>query len=361
MICRFLVLVFILGSISACQSMTEPAGSVEPDYAIVPVHFATDRNFTGSDIPSEMFGSDRAPADQPISYGICKVSIPRDHRMGELESPSIWRFEFREDPTEHVVLLDTIVQTSGEFFEEMSERIESSNDKNAFLFVHGYNVTFEDAARRTAQMSYDLGFDGAPIFYSWPSRGRVSAYTIDEQSVAWSQANLKQFLEDFLVKSDATNIYLIAHSMGNRALANAVTELLEERPGFGSRLTEVILTAPDIDAEVFRRDIAPALTSAERPITLYASSRDRALMASEAVHGHTRLGDSSDGVAVLPGIETIDATSVDSSFVGHSYYGDYRDVLSDIFYIINEGKRADERFGLRRVEVDDGHYWEFKE
>ena len=53
---------------------------------------------------------------------------------------------------------------------------------DAFLFIHGYNVTFEGAARRTAQMAYDLGFNGAAVFYSWPSQGTPTAYTIDEQT-----------------------------------------------------------------------------------------------------------------------------------------------------------------------------------
>ena len=50
-----------------------------------------------------------------------------------------------------------------------------------FVFVHGYNVTFEGAAQRTAQIAYDLKFSGAPIFYSWPSQARTLEYTVDDQ------------------------------------------------------------------------------------------------------------------------------------------------------------------------------------
>ncbi|WP_429550866.1 alpha/beta hydrolase [Paraburkholderia sp. MM5477-R1] len=42
------------------------------------------------------------------------------------------------------------------------------------LFIRGFKVGFVDAARRTAQMAYDLGFDGAPVFFSWPSQGQFS-------------------------------------------------------------------------------------------------------------------------------------------------------------------------------------------
>jgi esterase/lipase superfamily enzyme len=320
------------------------------------VFFATDRTMTASTKPGEKFGAGRSE----LRYGTCEVSIPRDHRMGELEAPSILKLEFREDPAKHVVLLAAVTRPRDEFFGELAERVRASPAASAFLFVHGYNVSFEDAARRTAQISYDLGFDGAPVFYSWPSEGAVAAYTVDEANIEWAQVNLKGFLQDFFERSDARNLYLIAHSMGNRALTRAVASLLAEKPVLRQRLTEVILTAPDIDAEVFKRDIAPALTATGRPITLYASSEDLALAASKKVHGYPRAGDSGRGLIVVRGIETIDATAADTSLVGHSYFAESRSVLSDMFYLIRNGDRAERRFGLRAVDSTVGRYWAFK-
>lgn len=122
-------------------------------------------------------------------------------------------------------------------------RVRKSARRSALLFVHGFNVTFEDAARRTAQMAYDLAFEGAPVFYRWPSQRTSPAYMFDEQNIEWAQADLKGFLEDFFTHSDAESIYLIAHSMGNRALTRAVASLLTERPALRNRLKEVILAA----------------------------------------------------------------------------------------------------------------------
>jgi len=329
----------------------------EPGYARVRVFFATDRNQTGDAKPSRMFGAKRSN----VSYGICEVSIPRDHQMGELEAPSILRFEFRENPDEHVVLLSTAIVYKDNFFAEVASRVRQSKASNAFLFVHGYNVTFDEAARRTAQISYDLGFDGAPTFYSWPSRGTLSAYTVDEQNIEWAQGNLRRFLDDFFERSEAKNVYLIAHSMGNRALTRAIASLLADKPVIRKRLREVILTAPDIDADVFKRDIAPALTAAGRPVTLYASSKDKALVASKKVHGYPRAGDSGQGLVIVPGIETIDATRVDTSLLGHSYFAEARSVLSDMFYLISNNQRADQRFGLRAIDGQAGRHWEFKQ
>lgn len=329
---------------------------VEPDYAVVRVFFGTDRNLTGSDKPDKKFGIKRSD----LSYGSCEISIPRDHRMGELEAPSIWRLEFREDPVRHVVLLDAVSGPKDKIFAELATRVQASAKNSAFIFVHGYNVTFEDAARRTAQMSYDLGFDGAAVFYSWPSQGTVAGYTIDEANIEWAQAHLKSFLRDLLDRSNIDNLYVIAHSMGNRALTRAMATVLVEDPALKQRLTEIILTAPDIDAEVFKQDIAPALTNAGRPVTLYASSEDLALVASKKIHGYPRAGDSGTGLVIAPGIETIDATAADTSLLGHSYFAESRSVLSDIFYLIGSGQRAKERFGLREIDIEAGRYWVFR-
>jgi esterase/lipase superfamily enzyme len=281
------------------ESETQPY-DVEPtignaDYATIKVFFATDRNRSDSTQPSKMFGSDRSA----ITYGTCDVSIPRDHRVGVLESPSFLKFEYRGDPERHVLLLSVYVEDQKKYFASIGARLKESSKKNAFVFIHGYNVTFEDAARRTAQMAYDLGFDGAPVFYSWPSQGSLSGYTVDETNNEWSQNNLKQFLDDFASQTNAQDIFLIAHSMGSRALTRAFGQLIRERPLLRSRFREVILSAPDIDADVFKRDIASQII----PATLYASSRDEALRLSKTFHGYPRAGDAGLGIVIVPGIE----------------------------------------------------------
>jgi len=336
----------------------------EASFATVRVLFATDRGVAGGKSAhrstyialKSTFGAVRAD----VSYGYCDVSIPRDHRMGELEAPSVLRFEFRETPEKHVVLLGGEIQPKEEFFRALAQRIRSAPRSTALIFVHGYNVSFEDAARRTAQMAYDLAFDGAPVFYSWPSDGSTAAYPADEQAVEWTQTNLRHFLEDFLIGSGATNVYLIAHSMGSRALTRAAASLFTDRPDLQGRISEVILAAPDIDAAVFKRDIAPLLTRAGRPLTLYASSEDLALLASQRVHRYPRAGDSGPGLVVTAGVETIDATGVDTSLLGHSYFAERRSVLSDIFYIVHRGQRASGRFGLQPKNSQDGQYWAFR-
>jgi hypothetical protein len=195
-----------------------------------------------------------------LRYGVCQVSIPWDHTIGKLESPVFLKLEYVEDPTKHVVLRGVTEQSSDAFYRNLRQTIQRAGKqvKQALVFVHGFNVSFEGAARRTAQLRYDLKFKGAPIFYSWPSQHAILDYAVDETNVEWTVPHLEQFLHEIAANSGAEKIYLIAHSMGNRCLTNALRRL--KMPTSPSRVfREVILTAPDIDADTFKNDIAPAI------------------------------------------------------------------------------------------------------
>ncbi len=325
-------------------------------YVEVQVFYGTDRKRTGSQKPGEFYGGDRGK----LEYGTCRVSIPEDHRMGEMESPVWWKLEFKENPEKHVSLRNVNPVAKNLFFADLKKEIQNAKRKQAFVFVHGYNVTFADAARRTAQMAYDLKFAGAPVFYSWPSEADVKKYPVDEANVEWATPDLKEFLEDVAEKSGAEDVFLIAHSMGNRALTSAMG-LFAEKPDSKavSVFREIILAAPDIDADVFRKDIAPRMLKLNKRVTLYASSRDKALNLSQTFHKYPRAGDAEDGLVVMPGLDTIDVTNVDTSFMGHSYFGDNKSIITDIYYLIKEAKPAKERFPLKKEQKDNLIYWIF--
>ena len=325
-------------------------------FKLVQVFYATDRNRTMSDKPGQIYGVDRSE----LTYGICEVSIPRDHRLGQLEGPSIWKFEFREDPEKHVVLLKVEEKDHDAYFKEIANRVGSSTSKSAFLFVHGYNVTFEDAARRTAQMAYDLKFDGAPVFYSWPSQGSSTAYTVDENNVEWTELHLETFLAGFIGRSTADKIYLVAHSMGSRALTKAIATVADKDPSVRKKIEAIILAAPDIDADVFKQKILPRIRPATKNLTLYASSRDLALVASKQVHGYSRAGEVGPDLVVTNDVDTIDATSVDTSFIGHAYYAEAKSIIADLFEILRYQRTAKERRHLESVDNEYGNLWVFK-
>jgi esterase/lipase superfamily enzyme len=302
-----------------------------------------------------MYGNDRGE----LELGTCAVSVPRDHRMGELESPTLLRLEFRPDPERHIVLLGVHPQETQEFYADLRKCIGETDRKEAFVFIHGYNVGFEEAVRRTAQIAYDLKFEGAPIAYCWPSQEGLLGYTIDETNVVWTVSHLKEFLCGVARQSGAKSVHLIAHSMGNRALTSALRELAMEQREKCPKFHEVILTAPDIDAEVFRRDLAPAIVNTADRVTLYASSNDEALIASRKVHGYLRAGESGKKIMVVQGVDTVDVSEVDTSFIGHSYYGSNTTVLADLFELMQGSKPPDKRKFLHSMKWEDLKYWKF--
>jgi esterase/lipase superfamily enzyme len=329
-------------------------GKARAGYALQTVYFATDRNVQAA--APLRFGV--MQADQ-LSYGACVVSIPDVHKSGVLETPSIWKFEFSEDPKKHIVLLDVQKMDTGHYLDQIRRLVGRAPERNLFVFVHGFNVSFEDAARRTAQIAFDLHFKGAAIFYSWPSQGKLLPYPADETNAERTEVNLQQFLLDIAGKTGAENIYLIGHSMGNRPLTRALAEIAKSGKRIDGQIKELILAAPDIDVAVFKQQIAPFLTRAAQGITLYVSDRDKALMASEKLHRYPRAGQTRD-LVVMAGMDTVDASLVDTDFLGHAYFVQNRALLTDIAYILNDHFRADKRAGLHRVRRSDAIvYWQF--
>jgi esterase/lipase superfamily enzyme len=301
------------------------------------------------------YSSDRGD----LRYGLCEVTIPKDHRLGHLESPSIFHFEFKEDRLKHIVLQRIQEQPADEFFASLRDSVRQSSKQEVFVFVHGYNVSFEDAARRTAQLAYDLEFQGVPILYSWPSHGELLSYLADEAAAEWTVPHLRRFLSDVVSHSGATTVHLIAHSMGNRCLAYALGRLQREPHGIPASIKEVVFTAPDIDAGTFKDSILPAILRGGTRVTLYASSRDEALKMSNQLHQFARAGEAGDQLAIVPPMETIDASAVDTSLLGHSYYGDEVSVLSDLYYLFKERKPAGDRFGMQSKMKSGLKYWVF--
>ncbi|NTV92172.1 MAG: alpha/beta hydrolase [Chlorobiaceae bacterium] len=320
------------------------------------VFYATDRavNEPSSD-HSELYGGERGA----VTYGVCDVGIPQGHGSAEPDM-KFCREPDRKNPDSDAELQGVNLRSETDFFSELDQRIKGSPSHSLLLFVHGYNLTFEKAARNTALFFCDLGFNGTPLFFSWPSQGAMGKYTIDETNIEWSQTNLKQFLEALARRSGAEDIYLMAHSMGNRALTKALAELLHEQPQLKNLFKALILVAPDIDAEIFKRDIAPKLTDTGTFVTLYASCDDKALKLSTDIHGYMRAGDISKSSLIVPGVEIIDATNVDTGFLGHSYYKRSRQVLSDLSFLINMGVHAGQRRELESVDTSSGRFWKFR-
>lgn len=320
------------------------------EMTVVRLFYATDREWTGSAISPKAYGNTRCPEDR-LDLGYCYVSIPEGHRPGELERPAVWKLEFTEDPKHHIVLADVVQRNPNQFYSELKREVSASPKKQILLFVHGYNCTFEDAAQRAAQLAFDLNFNGAPMLYSWPSAATVPGYAADESSAEWTRSHLVNLLLELRARSGAEVIHVIAHSMGARVFSSAVAEISKTQPaGTTPILNQIVLAAPDIDRDVFKRDIAPRFASVAERVTIYASSDDRAIQSSKLFHSYPRLGEGA--TITFPAearIDLIDVSGIDTSLLGirHSSFAEILPFLKDIREVLRGIRVSDV---IRRLE-----------
>ena len=179
----------------------------------------------------------------------------------------------------------------------------------------------------------------------------------DEATIDWTKPHLANFLADVAVTTGSETVHIVAHSMGNRALARILDSI--SLPVCGPLFKQIVLAAPDIDSGEFLH-LAKSVQSSARRITLYASSNDEAIKLSKKVHEYSRAGESGSDIVVVQGLDTIDASEVDTSLLGHSYFAEERTVVSDLFYLIRDGKGPEERHSLEPRTCPRGQYWAFK-
>ncbi len=298
------------------------------------------------------YAADRA-FEGELSFGLLTACVPGNHQIGEYLHLTP-RYGCEEIPG---VSPGAVSQEHDEFFRAIAARLEPIERKQVFVFVHGYDFEFGEAALWAAQLKADLGFSGVAIFYSWPSLASRLRYSADENNAEWSTAHLEKFLEELAARAPGSAIHLIAHSLGCRALLRALDSIAREKSEAPVRMfAQIIFAAPDVDADVFRQ-LAPAAVQLGERVTLYTSAQDRALGTSGHLHGYPRAGDAEYDLVLLPGVDTIDATAVSNSRLHHDYFMDRREMLADIFQLLENGTPPESRFALRRVPVKDGVYW----
>lgn len=321
-----------------------PLGSKER--AQVFTGFATNREYREG-----IFTSDIADS---LSYGFCEVSIPKGHNPGGLERPKqkwYW-FDESEDGGKCIILQEIGLTTAQQFFQYLYDTSDTSS-RSILLFVHGFNVDFEDAALRSAQLHYDLHFNGQSIFFSWASHDSNVGYVDDCDRMAHSVNDIREFLEKTADNEGIDAIYLIGHSMGSSGLTAALSSIKEGLTSKAQdKFKELILAEPDISQDIFKTKIAKGLADLGVRVTIYASENDKALGLSQSVnYGVPRLGQAGPSIYVEEGFDTVDASDVGVSFLhlNHSAYAENLVFLYELIGVL-DGKEPSRRAGLEEIE-----------
>jgi esterase/lipase superfamily enzyme len=337
------------------------------DWDVVPIFYGTDRAQTPNEKRLD-YGSERG---RRLELGRALVTVPKAHKVPAIERPwairvfNVTLYEEAEDPNRHFTMDEIKAFSEEEFLTLVRERLAASAryKDHAFIFVHGYNTSFDYAIFRAAQISYDLKFDGAAFAYSWPSGGGLASYTYDRESSGQAEPYLRQFMELVINKSGARSVSVIAHSMGNQPTLQVLKDLRRAKPE-GVQISQIILAAPDVDRDNFE-NIAAEIKGLASGVTLYAAGNDRALRVSRNFYGGIpRAGDvPTAGPLVLPGIDTIDVTaaSTDSLGLNHSGYAENNTLLQDIAALIATGTRPPKLRTptLEEVTTERGAYWRY--
>ncbi len=218
--------------------------------------------------------------------------------------------------------------------------------RNPLVFVHGFNVRYEEALLRAAQITYDLKYQGPVILFSWPSGAGDGFF--DEQFLTKTyesnNQNAKASIQAFrsLMTSLANNnlkVNLVVHSMGHQVVLPGLKDFHK------SVINELVLNAPDFEAAEFLRLIDNIKDTSKR-ITLYCSYNDKAMTASKTFNNNDRMG----ACTYSENLDTINVGLVDNQTLGlgHGYYSS-RAILSDVFQVLL-GIDAEKRLFIRKSE-----------
>jgi esterase/lipase superfamily enzyme len=290
--------------------------------------------------------------DDRVHYGTCEVVVQKTHKIG---SAGWLKKVFTGDSTQFRFDPATIKEmVKSAFWENVKSTLaaEADGKRNALVFIHGYRVSFDSAARTAAQLGCELKIP-MTAFYSWPSQGSVLGYGADEDSIQNSEKYIADFLTKFVKETQADRVHIIAHSMGNRGLLRSIDKIAAEFQGQAKPFGQIILAAPDVNQEFFK-DNATAYQKIADRTTLYVSRKDKALFFSRLIHKNYRTG-FSPPVTIVPTIDTIDVSDTDLSLLGHGYCMEDRNVLSDMHSLLNRNDPPDDRFGLKLHKTKT--YW----
>jgi len=246
-------------------------------------------------------------------------------------------------------------RVAAQFREEIYRRMAETGRNEIFIFVHGYNNSFDWAAASVAELWHFLGRRGVPLLYSWPAgSGGLFGYFVDRESGEFTIYHLKKLIRLLASFPKVERINIVSHSRGTDVTTTALRELIIEARAAGTnprskyRIDNLIMAAPDIDFSVVRqRLIAEKIGPAFGQITVYTTDKDQALGISQMLMSGTRFGrvraeDLSETERAIfkqvKNVAFIDVKGSGGGF-GHSYYLDNPSTSSDIIRVINTGSR----------------------
>lgn len=285
-------------------------------------------------------------ADKTIHFGHCRISVPTNHLVGDIT--------FSQNPRASSHQNYKFLQQRSMQEEELTALLKSfSND--VLVFVHGFNVPFEQAVLRAAQIKYDLKFKGEILLVSWPAGANGNSYMIHKTYAENKNNTFKSYflihrMVDILVQSQH-KAHILVHSMGHQVFLPGMVSYFQKKPDIAQQapiFAEGIFHAPDIATQTAALYFKTIHQYFDRT-TVYCSHKDYAITASQLYNEDQRLGhcfnlENTDVINVSLLHEQLQSLD----YLGHSYYAS-RALLGDMFQVLLS-LDAKKRLFIRKAE-----------
>jgi esterase/lipase superfamily enzyme len=288
--------------------------------------------------PGTLYNGERG---QPLGYATVTVSIPQTHAAGEIEWPSTLP---GNPKTDFVVRQADYLEGEKAFLRMLNAQLAKHprGNRKVFLFIHGYNTMFAEGLYRFAQVVHDSQTAAVPVLFTWASRGKLGAYVYDTNSATAARDDLEHTVR-LLFASDADQVNILAHSMGNWVTVEALRQIkISGRLPAMAKLGSVFLADADLDTDVFKTQMR-RFGKPAKPFYVIVSRDDRALRFSDRIAGgRGRLG-SDENVEELAALGAIvidlsDVKAADPS--NHSKFAQIASVAPQLTAVLARGVGA---------------------
>lgn len=299
-----------------------------------------------SEVVATFYSGERAPE---LGLASVDVTVPPTHEVGTLRRPR----RLPPDPrTEFAVVNPVVYRRDATFIAEVNRELAKRPpaERKLLLFVHGFNNTTSDAILRLTQFVQDTGYQGVPVLFTWASAARAPRYVYDLNSALVARGQVHGMTE-ILLRTDAREIDLFAHSMGALLTMEGLVDAAQENRLGRNRaaLRNIILASPDIDIDLFRTQLAQLPRAYVERIFLLVSTDDAALRFSRRIAGGVpRVGAANTAELEGLGVTVIDLSEItDSSSGSHSKFAGSPEVVR----LIGAGLNQDRGFGATPTPV----------
>jgi hypothetical protein len=262
-----------------------------------------------------------------------------------------------------------------EFADALDRILLDGAGRDIYIYVHGYKVVFENAVAVSTELWHYLDYEGAFIAFAWPATPRRLAYLGDLETAEASATMLSRFIDYLDQQTPARRIHVIGYSAGSRVVTSALSRLALSRAGARSdphstvsRIGQVVLVGSDMDRQLLGLELADGILDLVDGVTVYVSSKDRALAVPRTLYGRERAGEvftagsmppsAMQWLRANPKLYFIDVTDAaeSTSENGHRYFRKSPWVSSDMLMMLRFGLKPGER-GLERS--DESTVWSF--